>query len=111
MTQADAERREARSEGADRFEREARVLRAAGAGADQELVGGEALDRGQGGLAGALDFDRFAKREQCLDEVEGEGVAVVEDEDHDGCIVAWVIDATGGGLASASGIWREGCGG
>ena len=54
----------------------------AGAGREQNAFGLECLDLFDGQLVVAADFDLCTQLAEVLDEVVGEGVVVVEDEDH-----------------------------
>ena len=50
-------------------------------GRDDDAVGAEGLDFSEGDFVVAADFDLGAQFSEILDEVVGEGIVVVEDED------------------------------
>jgi hypothetical protein len=84
VTEAHAEHRHATGEGGDDGIREAGVLGATGAGADQHSVGGEFFDLFDRERIAAMHEGLGAELAQVLDEVEHERVVVVEDENAGG---------------------------
>ena len=82
VAEADAEHRRAGlGEGADRLDRDPGLGRRAGAGRDDEAVGAALEQLADLGLVVADDLELGPELAQVLDEVVGEGVVVVDDED------------------------------
>jgi hypothetical protein len=93
VTEADAEQGDAVGSAAcaggnsggemtDEVDADAGFLGSAGSGRDDDAVGAEGLDFSEGDFIVAADFDLSAQFSEILDEVVGEGIVVVEDEDH-----------------------------
>src|SRR6266478_8493303 len=82
VPQADAEDRRRGAEPPDDVERHARLVGIAGSGRDHDALGLERDDRLAGQSVVAHDLERRAQLAEILDEVVGEGVVVVDDEDH-----------------------------
>ncbi|AKF85125.1 hypothetical protein MFUL124B02_09645 [Myxococcus fulvus 124B02] len=82
VTEAHAEQGDTSSEGADDLERDARVLGGPGAGGDDDALGLEGLDVAHGDGVVAHHLQLRALRAERLDEVEGERVEVIDEEDH-----------------------------
>src|SRR5688572_13566671 len=82
MTEADAEDRHARTEAANDVHRDAGVLRAARSGRDEDLLRRHGLDLTDRDLVVASDAELRAQLAQVLDQVVGERVVVVDDENH-----------------------------
>ena len=78
---------EARAEGLDDFAADAGFGRGAGAGGDDDAFGGECFDFGHGDPVVAHNPEVSSQLAEVLDEVVGEAVVVIEDEDHDGTTV------------------------
>jgi hypothetical protein len=83
VPEADAEQRAPlRRAGGDQIERDAGLVRRAGAGRDQERLRARGQRLGHGDRVVAHDLDRHAQLLEIMDEVPGEAVIIVEDEDH-----------------------------
>jgi hypothetical protein len=84
MPQADAENRDALTFGrGDRRDRPTRPLRAAGARRDHDRCGAPSDDGFRVEAVVARHLDVGVEAAQRLDEIPGEGVVVVDDEDHE----------------------------
>ena len=81
VAEADAERRRRRAEAEDQLDRAAGVDRPPWARRDDEAIGSELARRGDGHLVAAPDDDLGAELLEQVDEVVGERVVVVDDED------------------------------
>ncbi len=68
----------------DEGDGDAGLLRGAGPGRDEDAIGTEGFHLGRGELVVAVDKDLLPEFPEVLDEVVGEGVVVIEDEDHPG---------------------------
>ena len=82
MTEADAEDGDLAGHVADEVDGDAGFLGRAGTGGEKDAVGGEGFDFFRRELIVAADDDVGAELAHVLDEVEGEGIVVVENEDH-----------------------------
>src|SRR5215468_1216454 len=82
MAEADAEDGDRAAERADERNRDARLRRRAGAGAEDHRLGLQGPDVLHGELVVPVHLHLAAERLDRLDEVEGEGVVVVDDENH-----------------------------
>ena len=82
VAEADAENRNLAGHVADEVDGDAGLLRRAGAGREEDAVRVQGFDLVRGQLVVAADDDVGAELAHVLDEVVGEGVVVVEDEDH-----------------------------
>ena len=78
---------------ADEVDADAGVLRGAGAGGDEDAVGVQVFDLLWGQFVVATNDHLLAELANVLDEVVGEGVVVVEDEDHG--VLNFPLAATG----------------
>src|SRR5205807_4312842 len=83
MAEADAEDRDARPEPADNLEGDARVVGCPRARRDHDPLRPHRADPGQVDRVVADDLGLGAEFAEVLDKVVGEGVVVVDDEDHD----------------------------
>ncbi len=84
VAEANAEDRFFPGEGADNCERHTGFGRRTGAGREEDAVGVERKGLGRGDLVVAVHTLRHAQLPEALDEVIGEGVEVVDDEQHGG---------------------------
>jgi hypothetical protein len=82
VTEADSEDWEFAGESADQVDADAGILRGAGAGRDYDALGFAASDFVYGNFVVAVDFYIAAEFAQVLGQVVGEGVVVVEEQDH-----------------------------
>src|SRR5271170_4116453 len=82
MAEADSEDWPLAGEALDERDEDAGVLRRTGAGREHEALGIEGLDLVDGELVVAADDHVGAEFTHVLHQVVGEGVVVVEDEDH-----------------------------
>ena len=81
VAEADPERRRRRAEDEDQLDRDAGVDRPPWARRDDEAVGSELARLGDGQVVAAPDDDLGAQLLEQVDEVVGERVVVVDDED------------------------------
>ena len=81
VAEADPERRRRRAEDEDQLDRDAGVDRPPGARGDDEAVGSELARLGDRQVVAAPDDDLGAQLLEQVDEVVGERVVVVDDED------------------------------
>ena len=84
MTQADAEQRDGWPKTLDHGATDACLLRGAGAGGDADVVRAQLFDLIERDLIIAADFHDGSHLAKVLDEVVGEGVVVIDDEEHAG---------------------------
>ncbi len=82
MAEADAEDGHLAREALDQLDADAGVVRGFGAGGDDDALGGELGDFVEGDLVVAVDDDVGSQFAEVLVEVVGEGVVVIEEEDH-----------------------------
>ena len=82
VPQAHAEQRGGLAKALDHRAADACLLGRAGAGGDADVVGLELFDLVQRHLVIAADFHDGSHLAEVLDEVVGEGVVVVDDEEH-----------------------------
>ena len=82
MAEADSQDRRLAGHAADQRNQNAGLAGRAGARREQDALGPERLDLIDGQLVVAIDLDLRAQLTQVLDKVVGEGIVVVEDEDH-----------------------------
>src|SRR3546814_20784754 len=83
MAEADAEQRPIGiGAGGDDVEADPRLIGGAGAGRDEDGVGAGRQRLGRGQRVVALDAHLRPQLDQIMDEVEGETVVLVDDEDH-----------------------------
>src|SRR5581483_5423645 len=82
VAEADAEYRDLAAELPHECERDARLIRGAGAGRDDDARGRSLADFLDRECVVAHDLDVFAELAQVLDEVVGEAVVVVDHENH-----------------------------
>jgi hypothetical protein len=82
VSEADAEQRDPVGKALDDGQGEASGVRDAGAGGDDNALGAETLDLGQGDLVVAADDNLPAQLTEVLGEVVRKGVVVVEQENH-----------------------------
>src|SRR5579864_7210393 len=93
VTEADAEHWDFSREVADQVDADARLMRRAWAGRDDDALGTHALNFVHGNLVVAAHLDLCAQFAEVLDQVVGEGIVVVEYEDQ---ATAPLLDYTGG---------------
>ena len=87
VTETDAEDRNASSESLYNFAADAGFGWGAGSGGDDDSLRRELFDLRYGDLVVAHDMEVRPQLAEILDEVVGEAVVVIEDEDHDGSTV------------------------
>src|SRR5579864_2380044 len=93
VPEADSEYRHLPREVADQFDADARLMRRAWAGGDDDALGTHALDLVHGNLVVAAHLDLGAQFSEVLDQVVGERIVVVEYENQ---ATAPLLDYTGG---------------
>ncbi len=82
MPQTHAEDGRAASHPADQFDADARILRRARAGRDDDALRAQRFHLGHAHLVVAAHIHLRPQFTEILDEVVGEGIVVIEDEDH-----------------------------
>ena len=82
VPEADAEEGHTRPEGADDLVGDPGFLRGTGTRGDADAFGLERFDLGEGDLVVAFDGDLSAQFAEVLHQVVGEGVVVIDDEQH-----------------------------
>jgi hypothetical protein len=82
MSQADSEHGDFAGKVPDECDADSGFLRGAGAGREENALRVHGFDFHYGELVVAADYHLGSQFPQILDEVIGEGIVVVEDEDH-----------------------------
>src|SRR3954468_8028619 len=91
MSQAHAQHRTLAGEMLDQINADARLLRRAGSGRNQNMAGAPFPNVFRGGLVIAAHLYLLSQLAQILDQVVSEGIVVVQDEDHAGAfIILWL---------------------
>jgi len=101
MTEADAEDGKFSGEALDQLDRNARLLRGAGAGRDDDALRLTANNLLHSDLVVAMHFDGATQFAEVLREVVGERIVVVEKQNHDGFSVRFPRCALSSALSKA----------